>query len=413
MASQETTERHLLSGSSNCSRSEETCGKSGLDFDPGVRDRAYWLHVLERLATPVLKALAERRLLRDMPLESSGDGRGPFAGLEAFGRLMAGIAPWLALTGGPPEEAALRERMQGWYMEAIDAATGPDSPDRLNFSEGYQPLVDAAFLAQALLRAPEALWKPLGDRVRQQVVHALGETRRIRPHYNNWLLFSAAIEAFLYQAGEADWDAMRIDYALKQHESWYAGDGIYGDGPAYHADYYNSFVIQPMLLDILTAVGHRYPDWERMKVAVGKRAKRHAGQLERMISPEGTFPPLGRSLAYRCGVFHLLAQLAWLDQLPSSLSPAQVRCGLTAVMQRMLEAEGTFTADGWLTIGFCGHQPGIGEAYISTGSLYLCATVLLPLGLTPDHSFWQGEEAWTSRKAWSGEPFPIDEAIAD
>ncbi|WP_374018085.1 DUF2264 domain-containing protein [Paenibacillus thiaminolyticus] len=77
-----------------------------------------------------------------------------------------------------------------------------------------------------------------------------------------------------------------------------------------------------------------------------------------MISPEGTFPPLGRSLAYRCGVFQLLAQLAWLDQLPPSLSAAQVRCGLTAVMRRMLEAEGTFTADGWLTIGFCGHQPG-------------------------------------------------------
>lgn len=413
MASQETTERHLLSASSNCSRSEETCAKSGLDFDPGVRNRAYWLHVLERLATPVLKALAERRLQRDMPLESRGAGRGPFAGLEAFGRLMAGIAPWLALTGGPSEEADLRERMMGWYMEAIDAATAPDSPDRLNFSEGYQPLVDAAFLAQALLRAPEAMWLPLGDRVRRQVVNALRETRRIRPHYNNWLLFSAAIEAFLYQAGEADWDAMRIDYALKQHESWYAGDGTYGDGPAYHADYYNSFVIQPMMVDMLTAVGHLYPDWERMKAAVGKRAKRHAGHLERMISPEGTFPPLGRSLAYRCGVFHLLAQLAWLDQLPSSLLPAQVRCGLTAVMRRMLEAEGTFTADGWLTIGFCGHQPGIGEAYISTGSLYLCSTVLLPLGLTPDHSFWQGEEAWTSRKAWSGEPFPIDGAITD
>ncbi|MBG9792587.1 hypothetical protein ABD76_08790 [Paenibacillus dendritiformis] len=386
---------------------------SGLDTNPGDRDRTYWLHSLERLATPVLKALAERRLRRDMPLESGGDGRGLYAGLEAFGRLMAGIAPWLALTGGASEEAALRERMQGWYMEAIDAATAPDSPDRLNFSEGYQPLVDAAFLAQGLLRAPEALWLPLSDRVRRQVISALRETRRIRSHYNNWLLFAAIIEAFLHQAGEPDWDAMRIDYALKQHDSWYAGDGAYGDGPDYHADYYNSFVIQPMMVDVLTAVGHRYPDWEKMKAAVWQRAKRHAGQLERFISPEGTFPPLGRSLAYRCGVFHLLAQLAWLDQLPSSLSPAQVRCGLTAVMRRMLEADGTFTADGWLTIGFCGHQPGIGEAYISTGSLYLCSTVLLPLGLSPDHSFWQGEEAWTACKAWSGEPFPMDEAIRD
>ncbi|BFH11781.1 DUF2264 domain-containing protein [Paenibacillus melissococcoides] len=99
MASQETTEQHLLPTSKTDPRIGETSGNHGLDMDPGVRDRIYWLHSLERLATPVLKALAERRLQRDMPLESSGDGRGPYAGLEAFGRLMAGIAPWLALPG--------------------------------------------------------------------------------------------------------------------------------------------------------------------------------------------------------------------------------------------------------------------------------------------------------------------------
>lgn len=117
MASQERTGQRLLSSSENCQRNEETNGTSGFDSDPGIRDRAYWLHSLERLAKPVLKALAERRLQRDMPLESRGDGREQFAGLEAFGRLMAGIAPWLALKDGNPEEAALRERMKGWYIE--------------------------------------------------------------------------------------------------------------------------------------------------------------------------------------------------------------------------------------------------------------------------------------------------------
>jgi hypothetical protein len=39
---------------------------------------------------------------------------------------------------------------------------------------------------------------------------------------------------------------------------------------------------------------------------IDERAKRYAAVQERMIGPDGTFPPIGRSLAYRCGAFHLL-----------------------------------------------------------------------------------------------------------
>jgi hypothetical protein len=130
-----------------------------------------------------------------------------------------------------------------------------------------------------------------------------------------------------------------------------------------------------------------------------------------MISPEGTFPPIGRSLAYRCGAFHSLAHVALLEKLPASVTPASVRCALTAVIRRTLEMPGTFDGSGWLRIGFCGAQPEIGEHYISTGSLYLCAAAFLPLGLGPDNPFWQGEASWTSKLAWSGEAFPIDYAL--
>ena len=50
---------------------------------------------------------------------------------------------------------------------------------------------------------------------------------------------------------------MRVDYALRQHDQWYKGDGAYGDGPTFHWDYYNSFVIHPMLLDVLDVVRRR------------------------------------------------------------------------------------------------------------------------------------------------------------
>jgi hypothetical protein len=91
--------------------------------------------------------------------------------------------------------------------------------------------------------------------------------------------------------------------------------------------------------------------------------------------------------------------------------PGQVRGALTAVIRRTMDAPDTFDADGWLRIGFCGHQPQIGESYISTGSLYLCSVALLPLGLPATDDFWSAPaEPWTSVKAWSGQGFRSDQA---
>ena len=44
---------------------------------------------------------------------------------------------------------SLRQRLAALARTAIDSATDPKSPDFLNFSKGRQPLVDAAFLADA------------------------------------------------------------------------------------------------------------------------------------------------------------------------------------------------------------------------------------------------------------------------
>jgi len=151
-----------------------------------------------------------------------------------------------------------------------------------------------------------------------------------------------------------------------------------------------------------------------MKPKVRKRAQRYAAIQERLISPEGTFPAVGRSIAYRFGALQLLAQVAARRDLPEGVTPAQVRSALSAVIRRQIEAPGTFDVQGWLTVGFCGHQPEIGERYISTGSLYLCAMGLLPLGLAPSDAFWSAPAAdWTQKRAWSGANFPIDKALSE
>ena len=50
----------------------------------------------------------------------------------------------------------------------------------------------------------------------------------------------------------------------------------------------------------------------------------------------------GRSITYRAGAFHHLADMAWRKILPASLKPSQVRSALTAVIKKTLEYRTTF-----------------------------------------------------------------------
>lgn len=376
--------------------------------------RAVWLAWLEKVAEPVLANLAAGTLKARMPVEqASGADRRGVTHLEAFGRLMAGIAPWLDLDDGTAAERALRSRYRDLTARSLAAALDPASPDALNFTVGGQPLVDAAFLAQAVLRAPRVLQQGLDQATRTRLVAALESARVIQPGFNNWLLFAATVEAALKVLG-ARWDRMRVDYALRQHDQWYRGDGAYSDGPVFHWDYYGSFVIHPMMIDVLAACGDEHAAWTAIRAKQEARATRYAAVLERLVAPDGSFPPIGRSIAYRCGAFQSLAQAALRHALPAEVPPAQAREALTAVIVRSLEPRGTFDAAGWLTIGFAGHQPGIGERYISTGSVYLCAFAFLPLGLPPADPFWADPpRAWTGKRAWAGEAFPIDRAMTE
>lgn len=383
---------------------------------PGTNDRKYWIETLIKISDPVLTALSKRELKKVMPVDQNKSDRSHVTHLEALGRTLVGIAPWLELETSDVWEGKLIKKYAKLSREAIDAGTDPESPDYMNFGfeHGYQPIVDAAFLSHAIIRAPRELWDKLDSRVKLNVVNALKKTREgAKPGYNNWLLFSAMIEAALYKMGEP-WDQMRVDYAIRQHQLWYVGDGVYSDGPDFHWDYYNSFVIQPMLLDILQTVGHFYHEWMILKEPVIKRAQRYAAIQERLITEDGSYPPVGRSIAYRFGAFQSLAQISLMKALPQEISPSQVRCAMTAVIKRTMEAPGTFDENGWLRIGLCGNQPGLGEGYISTGSLYLCTAGLLPLGLPGEDEFWSGEDIpWTWKKIWNGEDMPADHAIKD
>ncbi|SDG57265.1 DUF2264 domain-containing protein [Chitinophaga filiformis] len=379
-------------------------------------DREYWVQLLTRIAEPVMKNLSLGQLRQKMPTEKAPGYNKPVEKvtyLEAFGRTMAGISSWLELGADNTPEGKIRARFIDYALKAAAQAVQPGGPDYMNFTGQFdgQPLVDGAFLAHAFIRAPKQLWQPLPAAVKQQVVSGFKSLRSIRPGYNNWLLFAAIIEAALLLFGE-EWDGMRVDYAVKKHQEWYKGDGMYGDGADFHFDYYNGFVIQPMLTDILKVLSEAGKINPKEYEQTITRMQRYGVIQERLISPEGTFPVVGRSMTYRNAVFQPLVQLALREQLPEELTPGQVRAALTAVMRNIFETPGTFDKDGWLQLGFCGHQPEIADVYTSTGSLYLCTTGFLALGLPEKNAFWTASPGeWTAQKAWAGKTVKKDHAL--
>ena len=373
--------------------------------------RQDWIARMLTIVSPVFDALEKEELHSSLPMTFHPE-RSYSAMLEAFGRSMLGIAPWLELDPDTlgTEERALQAKWRDKIIHCIDRAVDPASADFMNFTEGWQPLVDAAFLAHALVRARTSIAQALPDRTRKNLAAALVASRVTTPGKTNWLFFSAMVEAGLHVIGEP-FDMTRVIYPLRVFQEWYVGDGVYGDGIRYHWDYYNSFVIQPMYVDLVDLFQNAHPEIAQMHDAVISHAMRYASILERMIGPDGTYPVVGRSICYRFGAFQMLAQAALQHRLQSHIAPASVRCALTAVIHRVMSAPDMFDSNGWLLPGVYGEQPELAEPYICVGSLYLCSAVFLPLGLSPEDPFWSAPDVdWSGKKVWTGQHITIDHA---
>lgn len=383
-------------------------------------DRETWCEVMYRMATPVLSSMSEGRLKQDMLVElsPSWDGRNKdVTYMECFGRLMAGLAPWLSLPDDDTAEGAQRRQLKEWALKSYAQAVDPAAADYLLWRQEGQTLVDAAYIAESFLRGYESLWLPLDSITKERYINEFMLLRRVDPSYSNWLLFSATVESFLRKAG-APYDTYRVSSSLRKIEEWYIGDGWYSDGPEFSFDYYNSFVIHPMYveaLEIATDSGKKERVWNMPGCNYQKaiqRMQRFGIILERLVSPEGTLPVVGRSITYRTGSLQPLALLAWRQWLPKELPNGQVRAAMTAVIKRMFDNNRNFNEKNFLTLGFNGSQPNISDYYTNNGSLYMASLAFLPLGLPADHPFWtDAPQSWTSKKAWDGDAFPKDHAF--
>ena len=385
-------------------------------------DREYWCEQAYKMAQPVLENMAKGELQKNMKTEFSPsfDNRNrKVVYMETFGRLMAGIAPWLALPADDTPEGQQRRQLREWALQAYKNSVDPESPDYLVWGAAGQNLVDAAYIAESFIRAYDALWVPLDQTTKDRYIKEFKKLRSIEPPYTNWFLFSSTIESFIAKAvGLREYDDFRVMMTIRKVEEWYVGDGWYADGPVFAFDYYSSYVFHAMYLEtlqnMLDAKANTRLEYQKYYDRALKRAQKFAIILERFISPEGTFPVIGRSTPYRLAAMQPLALMAWYQKLPQDLSNGQVRAALTQVMHRMFDQQQNYNDAGYLTIGFCGHQPETADWYTNNGSLYMTSLAFMPLGLAADHPFWTDKaEPWTQVKAWGGQPFPKDHRWAD
>nr|WP_199157652.1 DUF2264 domain-containing protein [Pedobacter sp. ASV2] len=377
----------------------------------GQQDRSFWAKTLYRISYPVIHNLANGTLKQNMPKEIGPQyylNLEKVTYLEALGRTIAGVAPWLALPDDNTEEGEMRKQLRTELLKGLANSVDPSNPDYMNYRTEQQPIVDAAYVAHAFLRAPKALWEPLDETTKKRFIEEFKALRTRTGAYNNWLLFSGLTEGFLLSIGE-QYDPARVQFSINKMKEWYVGDSWYSDGALFSMDYYNSYVIHPMLVDLLKVLVDKKKAPQADYDLALKRMVRYSEYLERLISPEGTYPAYGRSITYRTAAFQALAQTALMEKLPDYVLPAQVRAGLTKVMHNMYDGNQNFDDKGWLVLGFNGHQPMIADQYTSTGSLYMATLGFLTLGLPADNKFWTDAAApWTSLKAWTGEPVKKD-----
>ncbi len=370
--------------------------------------RSYWIQQLERISGPVIENLSKDSLTIVMPIVHNQE----YQYLEAFGRTFCGMSRWLNLSE-PTEEDSIRSYYRGKVAKCFSNGFNPQARDYFNFKTGKQPLVDAAFLAQGLLRCP-LVWSQLDESTKQHVLKEFMDLRRVKPYDNNWMLFASTIEAFILdKTGSCDecrlWEGINAFVY-----GFYVGDGIYSDGHYYDNNYYNSFVIHPMLMDVLLSLRDsgikEAEDYLRLE---SKRYHRYAAWLERQIAPDGSLPVYGRSIVYRIGILHALAEFVCITN-DATARGGEIRSAMTKVLTKQLD-DMDFDNQGFLTIGFKGLQPDLAEPYISTGSGYLCTTFFLPLGLSQSHPFWKDEQQdWTSLRIQVGSTdVSIDESYRE
>lgn len=362
-------------------------------------NKKQWETYLIKLVKPVLEDYSNGKL-KDRFNSLVDDDNIDNAVVEAVSRSLMGVSTWIESEEYSERKVEMRNIVT---KVLINIGNGVEN---FNFSDHKQKLVEAGHISYALKMAPNSMLGRLTEKQQEKLLFKISESRKITPHLNNWLLFSAMRESMFHKY-DHDYDHFMIENTGLALNDWYIGDGIFKDGIYFANDYYNSLVIQPFAYELMNEEMFK----RSFNHDLEKILKRYTVHQERSINSNGEYTLHGRSLAYRFGVFHHLAKMSYENIIDDSLSRSGIKNALSEVLYLSFELYNIFDKNGTLTKGITCEQSSVVESYISVGSLYMCSVIFITLGIAEEDEFWQSDDMWTSKKIIKGLEANLDKKI--
>ncbi len=385
--------------------------------------RKKWLSLLLQIVNPVIYGFVNKNIKSIFPIHFSAHlpkddkrrNQTEIVFIELFCRTLLGISILFQ-----NEEFIMKDHLQVLFQNTIFMINHTFSGylDFYHSSIDHQLIVEMANCALSFIRSPY-LWNSLQPLIKNNILNVMYYSiTKFKPHMNNWLLFEALIEIFLYKNQKIKVLNKPL-LNVRVIESYYIGDSWYKDGTIFHMDFYNSYVILPFLITIyqeLYLLNYQNNGilFKNLYQKTLLKIQRQSEFLERLIGSDGSFPIFGRSAVYRTAVFHTLVTTIYILGLPNTLSYGQVRAGLNAVIENMFQNEKIKIVDkhGFLTFGFSGFQPEMADEYSNSGSIYFALLIFMPLGLDENRIFWNSnEEDWSQKKLYNGNGINRDKSI--
>ncbi len=354
--------------------------------------RAHWEYILARMTYGYAR-IAEQsgspaRVLfpddrRGMP--DSVDA------IESFARIAAVWGAWLR---NPANPAILKFQDYQINLEALLHRALLDGTDSSNPATYWgqidhmdQRIVESADIAVALWMSRERVFSKMTAAEQIQIISWLAQVDGKGTYTDNWILFTAMVQAIRYHLGFPCPEA-ELDFRLLQIAEFYRGDGWYVDGPDAEFELYNAWMFGWHYLLWAWIDGERRPDHSRL---VLERGRSFIDGFLHFFGANGSYPAWGRSVVYRFAALAPFAVGHFLDIAPQN--PGLLRRVSSGCIRYFFE-RGMFDGEGhFLRQGYHGNFPPAGEAYISPGSPYWCSHGLFALTFDRDDPFWTATEA--------------------
>lgn len=302
----------------------------------------------------------------------------PAQELEAFSRMLWGLAPLLAGGGTHP--------IAGRMLDGVRNGTDPAHPEY--WGDVTAPCirsVEMAPLGFALALCPGYFMERLPEPALRNLCAWLGQINTTHLWPNNWLFFRVLVNLGFAAVGRPV-AAAKLAEDFRMIDSWYLGDGWYSDGSTRSRDYYVAFALH--FYGLIYAALNAKADPARA-TAFKERAAAYAHDYVYWFGRNGSSFPYGRSLTYRFAVASFWGALAFADV---EAMPWGVIKGLWLRSIRWWLRQPVFTETGLLTLGYCYPNLNLPEGYSAPGSPYWAFKAFLPLALPAEHPFWRAEE---------------------